>query len=129
MPLTVKWGLLVVLTVLASPHLLTYDLILLTIPLLVFADWAVAARSIPCSRGLAGCSCFFIWRRSAAISCGWFPVQLSVVVMVALVWMLIRGPRSVVRSRRSAVSGPQSVELGYERHVARRTRNAPGTST
>ena len=29
------------------------------------------ARSIPCSRGLAGCCCFFIWRRSAATSRGW----------------------------------------------------------
>ena len=47
MSLTVKWGLLVVLTVLASPHLLTYDLILLTIPLLVFADWAAARPGAP----------------------------------------------------------------------------------
>ena len=46
MSLTVKWG-CTVLTVLASPHLLTYDLILLTIPLLVFADWAAAHQEHP----------------------------------------------------------------------------------
>jgi hypothetical protein len=40
-PLGLRWGQLVVLTVLGSPHLLTYDLVLLTIPLIVFADWAL----------------------------------------------------------------------------------------
>ena len=44
MPVRVKWGLLVVLTVLASPHLLTYDLILLTIPRLRRPIWPSPAR-------------------------------------------------------------------------------------
>jgi alpha-1,2-mannosyltransferase len=40
----VRWGTMVLLTVLASPHLLTYDLLLLSIPLLTFAGWAVNHR-------------------------------------------------------------------------------------
>lgn len=40
-PLAVRWSLLLLLTVLASPHLLTYDLVLLTVPLVLLAGWAV----------------------------------------------------------------------------------------
>ena len=40
-PLAFRWGQVMLLTVLASPHLITYDLVLLTVPLLVFADWSL----------------------------------------------------------------------------------------
>lgn len=40
-PLGLRWAVLMLLTILASPHLITYDLVLLTVPLLVFAAWAV----------------------------------------------------------------------------------------
>jgi hypothetical protein len=41
-PLPIVYGQIVLLTVLASPHLITYDLLLLTFPLLVFANWTIA---------------------------------------------------------------------------------------
>ena len=39
-PLGLRWSALVLVTVLASPHLITYDLLLLTLPLMLCADWA-----------------------------------------------------------------------------------------
>ena len=88
MPLTVKWGLLVVLTVLASPHLLTYDLILLTIPLLVFADWAVAHQEHPRQPWIARLLLLLYLAPFSSNLVRLVPIQLSVVVMVVLVSML-----------------------------------------
>ena len=95
MPLPVKWGLLVVLTVLASPHLLTYDLILLTIPLLVFADWAVAHREHALQPWVSRLLLLLFLAPFSSNLVRLVPVQLSVVVLVLLVWA-VRGPGSVV---------------------------------
>ena len=88
MPLTVKWGLLVVLTVLASPHLLTYDLILLTIPLLVFADWAVARQEHPQQPWVARLLLLLYLAPFSSTLVRLVPIQLSVVVMAVLAAML-----------------------------------------
>jgi hypothetical protein len=88
MSLTVKWGLLVVLTVLASPHLLTYDLILLTIPLLVFADWAVGHQEHPQQPWVARLLLFLYLAPFSSNVVRLLPIQLSVVVMVVLVAMV-----------------------------------------
>jgi hypothetical protein len=88
MPLTVKWGLLVVLTVLASPHLLTYDLILLTIPLLVFADWAIAHQEHPQQPWVARLLLLLYLAPFSSNLVRLVPIQASVVVMAALVAML-----------------------------------------
>ena len=100
MPLTMKWGLLVVLTVLASPHLLTYDLVLLTIPLVVFADWAVAHREDPWQPWVSRLLLLLYLAPFSSNLVRLVPVQLSVVVMVLLVWCLVRGPASAIRGPR-----------------------------
>ena len=92
MSLTVKWGLLVVLTVLASPHLLTYDLILLTIPLLVFADWAAAHQEHPQQPWIARLLFLLYFAPFSSNLVRLVPIQLSVVVMVVLVAMLASIP-------------------------------------
>jgi hypothetical protein len=88
MPLTMKWGLLVVLTVLASPHLLTYDLILLTIPLLVFADWAVGHQEHAQQPWTARLLLLLYLAPFSSNLVRLVSIQLSVVVMVVLVSML-----------------------------------------
>jgi hypothetical protein len=100
MPVTMKWGLLVVLTVLASPHLLTYDLVLLTIPLVVFADWAVAQREDPWQPWVSRLLLLLYLAPFSSNLVRLVPVQLSVVVMVLLVWCLVRGPASAIRGPR-----------------------------
>jgi hypothetical protein len=81
-----KWGQLVLLTVLASPHLLTYDLVLLTIPLIVFADWAVEHPEHRLQPRTATLLLFLYLAPFSSNLVRLVPIQLSVVVMVALVW-------------------------------------------
>jgi hypothetical protein len=89
MPLRVKWGLLLVFTVLASPHLLTYDLILLTIPLLVFADWAVAHQEHAQQPWIARLLLLLYLAPFSSNLVRLVPIQLSVVVMVVLAALLV----------------------------------------
>jgi alpha-1,2-mannosyltransferase len=93
MGLTMKWGLMVLLTVLASPHLLTYDLILLAIPLLVFAGWAVAHRDHPLQPWVGRLLLLLYLAPFSSNLVRLVPLQLSVVVMVLLVWAVIRVSR------------------------------------
>jgi len=93
MSLTEKWGLLVLLTILASPHLLTYDLVLLTIPLLAFADWAVRHRDHPLQPWVARLLVFLYLAPFSSNLVRLLPVQLSVVAMVLLVWTFGRATR------------------------------------
>lgn len=97
MPVSMKWGLLVLLTVLASPHLLTYDLVLLTIPLLVFADWAVGSQAHPLQPWVSRLLLLLYLAPFSSNLVRLFPIQLSVVVMVLLVWLVVRSPGSDVR--------------------------------
>ena len=85
-PLGLKWGELVLLTVLASPHLVTYDLVLLTIPLLVFADWAVQHRDHRLRPAVALLLVFAYFAPFSGNLARLTGVQLSVVVMAILAW-------------------------------------------
>ncbi len=86
-PLGMKWGEIVLLTVLASPHLITYDLVLLTVPLLVFADWAVRHRDHPLRGGLALLLVLVYFAPFSGMLIARFTgVQLSVVAMALLAW-------------------------------------------
>jgi hypothetical protein len=98
MTVRMKWGVLVLLTVLASPHLLTYDLILLTIPLVVFADWAAGNQEHPSQPWVSRLLLLLYLAPFSSNLVRLFPVQLSVVVMVALVWLVVRSQGSAVRS-------------------------------
>ena len=74
---------LVVLTVLAPPHLLTYDLILLTLPLIVFADWTVTHRGHP-ARGVMTALCLLLYLAPFSANLARVvPIQLSVLAMAA----------------------------------------------
>jgi alpha-1,2-mannosyltransferase len=89
-PAAFKWGHIVLLTVLASPHLLAYDLILLTVPLLVLADWCV--RRWP-ERASATIPLLLVPLYFAPFSGNLarvIQVQVSVVVMCALAVVVYR---------------------------------------
>jgi len=91
-----RWGTLILLTILASPHLLTYDLVLLTIPLLTFGEWAVTHRSDRQHRAISlALLLAYLAPFSSNLSRLW-PLQISVVVIGALAWMahwMCRGVR------------------------------------
>jgi hypothetical protein len=75
------------LTVLASPHLISYDLVLLTVALLLFADWAVRHPehevSAPASLMLL---LLYFAPFSGMIIARLTGVQVSVIVMTILAW-------------------------------------------
>jgi hypothetical protein len=121
--LALRWGLLVLLTVIASPHLVSYDLLLLTVPLLLFADWtsrrpgdsgsAFVAVMLPLLY-FAPFGGMVIARLTA--------VQVSVIVMVALAWrvaVLSRRPIAVgvveARNGRAEAGGGVVAEFQHAR--------------
>jgi alpha-1,2-mannosyltransferase len=88
-PLGLKWGAVVLLTVLASPHLIAYDLVLLTIPLLVFADWAARHRDHHLHGGVALLLVLVYFTPfSGMLIARLTGVQLSVVAMAILAWRI-----------------------------------------
>jgi alpha-1,2-mannosyltransferase len=81
----VKWGQLVILSILASPHLLTYDLVLLAIPMITFAAWAVAHRDHRLQPWVSRLLLLLYLAPFSSNLVRLVPIQLSVVVMVLLV--------------------------------------------
>jgi alpha-1,2-mannosyltransferase len=85
-PLRLRWALLIPLTVLASPHLLTYDLLLLTLPLLVFADWVAEHPNHPLSAGVSVLLVLVYFSPFSAQIARVTRVQISVLVLLGLAW-------------------------------------------
>ena len=107
----VRWGTMVLLTILASPHLLTYDLLLLTIPVLTFADWAVTHRDDRRHAAVKVCLLLLYLAPFSANLARLWPVQTSVIAIGALTYLGVSLGRTAVGNghpqRESAVS-PQA---------------------
>jgi alpha-1,2-mannosyltransferase len=107
----VRWGTLVLLTILASPHLLTYDLLLLSIPVLMFADWTVTHRDDRRHAAVKVCLLLLYLAPFSANLARLWPVQTSVIAIGALTYLGISLGREAAESghaqRESAVS-PQA---------------------
>lgn len=90
-PLGLRWGLLALLTVLASPHLVSYDLVLLTIAMLTFADWAVRHPDHQATAPVAVMlSVLYFAPFSGLVVARLTGVQVSVIVMAILAWCIAR---------------------------------------
>ena len=89
-PVTVRWGSLVVLTTIGAPHLLTYDLLLLTVPLLILADWCVRHADDPRRPAVALLLVPVYLAPFSGNFARLIHVQLSVVAMVLLAWCVHR---------------------------------------
>ncbi len=87
-PNGVRWAQVVVLTILASPHVLTYDLLLLTLPLLVLSDWAVANPDHPRRASVAVLLVPLALSPFSSNLARLTHVQLSVLVMAWVAWRL-----------------------------------------
>jgi alpha-1,2-mannosyltransferase len=93
-PPLVRVSLLVLPTILLAPHLLTYDLLLLGVPILALADWTTAH---PQDRGARSAVLLAVALYLAAFSpvlAAHFRVQLSTVMVAAaawFVWCRVRG--------------------------------------
>ena len=94
----VRWGTLVLLTILASPHLLTYDLLLLSIPVLTFADWAVTHRDDRRHAAVKVCLLLLYLAPFSANLARLWPVQTSVIAIGALTYLGISLGRNAAES-------------------------------
>ena len=88
-PLPVRWGQLVLLSVLASPHLISYDLLILSLTLLVCADWAVRNPDHPLRPGIVLLLVLAYFAPfSGMIVARLTHIQVSVPVFALLAWRL-----------------------------------------
>ena len=114
-PLGLRWSELMLLTILASPHLIAYDLVLLTVPLLLLADWIVGqpdhARHPAVSLMLL---LLYFAPFSGSIVARLTGVQVSVIVMAILAWQLyeVCAVTDSLRDSNPASRIPNSVEPG-----------------
>jgi hypothetical protein len=111
--LPLRWSALVLLTILASPHLLTYDLLLLTIPLILVANWAAEHDEHPLRPSI---TIALVLLYFASFSGNLFAmlthVQVSVVVMSVLTWRIYELTRSA--SDQSLRSVTKSANTGTD---------------
>ena len=119
---SVRFGVLIVLTILASPHLLSYDLLLLTIPLIVFADWAVQHQDHRFSVGMrVALVLLYFAPFSGMIVARLIGVQVAVIVMALVAWWMYQvsmDSRAIVAPRWADVSSQNSTTSGWRSSAA-----------
>jgi hypothetical protein len=88
LPLGVRFSALLIATVLVSPHLTVYDLVILAPAFLLLSDWLLANQRIP-SRGLISLLLYLCYPLFLLGPLTRFThVQLSVIVMGILLWSI-----------------------------------------
>jgi len=100
--LSLRYSALLLATVLISPHLTVYDLVILAPALLLLADWLLAQR--PETAGRMGSLLYMVYMLPLlAIATPWTHVQLSAAAMFVLLYVIERVSRQ---------AGPAVVEQG-----------------
>ena len=98
-PLRVRFSLLLFATVLVSPHLTVYDLVILSPALLLLADWLIGSRSHGTGNLAAALYCVYMLPLAGPLA-KWTHVQLTVISMAAVVFLLCRQYRTGVPQQR-----------------------------
>ena len=98
-PLRVRFSLLLFATVLISPHLTVYDLVILAPALLLLADWLIGSRSHGTGNLAAALYCVYMLPLAGPLAKGTH-VQLTVISMAAVVFLLCRQYRTGVPQQR-----------------------------
>ena len=87
-PLTVRFGLAMVASVLVSPHLLVYDAAVLVLPLIWFAAWFVQHGNVTALQQF-GALTYALFFAFLAPSAALIYVQVSVPLMLWLFWLVV----------------------------------------
>jgi hypothetical protein len=87
-PLSLRYSALLMATVLVSPHITVYDLVILAPAFLLLADWAMANDNRPrvYAMGLLLYFCYVVPLTVPITQ--WTHVQLSVPALLALLWLV-----------------------------------------
>jgi hypothetical protein len=86
--LRLRYSALLIATVLVSPHLTVYDLVILAPAFLLLTDWAAGQRSDLPWLGPLLYACYVL--PLVGPLARWTHIQVSVIVMAALLWMICR---------------------------------------
>jgi hypothetical protein len=87
-PLPLRYSALLLASVLVAPHLTVYDLVILAPAFILLADWLVGQRSSPSTRRLGTLLYGVYMLPLVGPFTRWTHVQVSVVAMVAAVYMI-----------------------------------------
>jgi alpha-1,2-mannosyltransferase len=109
LPLSVRYSALLVATVLVSPHLIVYDMVILAPAFLFLADWLMGQPHDVFGRRLGIVLYFAYLSPLLGPLSQWIRVQLSVVLMTAAVLMIWHAGQ-----RMNFISGGSEVSLGNE---------------
>jgi alpha-1,2-mannosyltransferase len=89
-PLALRYSALLLATALVAPHLTVYDLVILAPMLLLLADWLLA-RPLAATTGRVGTILYLIYILPLVGPLArWTHIQLSVVAMIALMYLISR---------------------------------------
>jgi hypothetical protein len=88
LPLAMRYSALLVATVLVSPHLTVYDLVILAPAILLVADWIIGRPLSAFSRTISDALYLVYVLPLAGFLARWTHVQLSVIAMAGLLWLL-----------------------------------------
>lgn len=102
LPLALRYSALLLASVLVSPHLTVYDLVILVPALLLLADWLLSNPSAPGHGHIATLSYLIYVLPLIGFTARWTHVQLSVIAMAGLLWILARLPVGRLPERRTA---------------------------
>ena len=89
-PLSLRYSMLLLSTVLVSPHLTVYDLVVLAPVLLLTADWLVQQPVTPPTRHMASLLYLIYALPLFGPLARWTHLQLSVIAMTALMYLIYR---------------------------------------
>jgi hypothetical protein len=99
-PLNLRYGVLLLVTVLVAPHLTVYDLVMLAPAFLMLSDWRVSGTGLS-YRGLIPILLVLIYVLPLVPQAKWTHVQFSVLAMGGLVWCGYRSSRLGLSSAHS----------------------------
>jgi alpha-1,2-mannosyltransferase len=105
LPFGLRYSALLLATVLISPHLTVYDLVILAPALLLLTDWVAGKAGNGAPKGFALAIYLVYWTPLLGILARWTHLQLSVLAMLALLWMI----GSTAEMQRTPVTHPSRV--------------------
>ena len=90
-----RWAAIVIASLIASPHLLTYDLLLLAAPIALLVDWRIdVSRHPPVEGWLAALLLLYFGAMPGTMLARMYGVQCSTVGMALVLWLLAQASRS-----------------------------------
>ena len=114
MPMSLRFSSLLLASVLVSPHLTVYDLVVLAPAILLLADWLIDQPPTP-SANTMGTILYLVYALPLVGPLAlWTHVQLSVIAMAIIIYSIWKSSSTVIESGGDAHPGPDGRELKHK---------------